>query len=314
MAKGNLFQGQGRGALGDMVFQHVNGEQVTRVRVRHPHNPRSDEQQYQRAIMATVLRAYEAGKVIFSHSFQGNALTANDQPLFMQRNLKLLRQAIRNDLDQQLSPLRQAGRVVAPETVAPVPFSYQISEGTYPQKLFTFGERREDWNISIPTPLPEETVSHYASRVGIIPGDYYTICVFSQSSSDFAYKSLEGYEGASQFNCVFNYARFGVLDDVLTNDNELYVWGQLFEIMGDSLYIDLNNRPLMNNDAEGFDILNFSPKYYELGSIGVIRSRKNTDLRSTSFMRYYRGLAPSGIYPNYILDVWGRGGEVYPDD
>ena len=94
MAKGNLFQSMGRGALGDLVFQRVNGEQQTRVRVRHPRNPRTDGQQYQRAIMAKILRAYKAGQAIFSHSFQGNDATANDQPLFMQRNLELLRKAI----------------------------------------------------------------------------------------------------------------------------------------------------------------------------------------------------------------------------
>lgn len=112
----------GRGALGDLVFQRVNGEQQTRVRVRHPRNTRTDGQQYQRAIMATILRAYEAGQAIFSHSFQGNGTTANDQPLFMQQNLELLRKAIANDVDRHLAPNVQAGRVVDPDTNNPVPF------------------------------------------------------------------------------------------------------------------------------------------------------------------------------------------------
>ena len=313
MAKGNLFQGMGRGALGDMVLHHVDGEQVSRVRVRHPHNPRSDEQQYQRAIMATVLRAYEFGKVIFSHSFQGNGVTANDQSLFMQRNCKLLRQAIKNDLDQQLRPNLQASRVVAPETVAPVPFAYQISEGTYPQKLFTFGESRDDWDLMVPTPLEDETVAHYCNRLGIIPGDYYTLCCFGQSDSDFAYGSDESREGCAQYKCTFNWARLAVRDGVQELEQPLQVWGDIFYMENEQGRYELQGKELNSNFCEGWDILNLSPQYYYLGSIGVIRSRRNSDLRSTSFMKYFRGTSPTGVYPTSILEVWGRGGEVYPE-
>ena len=74
MAKGNLFQGMGRGKVGDVVFSRLNGEQISRVRNRHPKNPRSNSQLFQRAIMATVMQAYSAGKAIFDHSFEGYAV------------------------------------------------------------------------------------------------------------------------------------------------------------------------------------------------------------------------------------------------
>lgn len=313
MAKGNLFQSMGRGALGDLVFQRVNGEQQTRVRVRHPRNPRTDGQQYQRAIMATVLRAYEAGQAIFSHSFQGNGTTANDQPLFMQRNLELLRKAIANDVDRHLAPNVQAGRVVAPDTNNPVPFAYQISDGNYPQTLFSFGNGSTDYDVTIPRPQANETVSHYCKRVGIHPGDYYTICVFAQSDTDFAYESLDGDPGTSQFRCAFNFARLGVLDYVNDNSHILQTWGDIFELLTDSVYIDLSSRSLTHDNVEGFDIVNLSPNFYPCGSIGVIRSKKNSDLRSRSFMKYLRRTPSSGIYSTRILAIWGRGGEVYPD-
>lgn len=313
MAKGNLLQSMGRGALGDIVLQRVNGEQVTRVRVRNPRNPRSNSQQYQRAIMATIMRAYEAGKVIFSHSFQGNGVSTNDQPLFMKRNLKLLRKAVAEDIDLQRPPINQVSRVVAPQTIDPVPFAYQISEGTYPQELFTFGQSRNDYNVTIPTPLEDETVAEYCNRVGIIPGDYYTICVFAQSDSDFAYRSTEETEGASQYKCRFNYARLGVLDGVLQCNQPISVWADVFQILTDGLFINLANRMLNSQETEGFDIINISPNYYSCGSIGVIRSRFNSDLRSTSFMKYFPYNSPTGVYPTVILDVWGRGGEVYPE-
>ena len=313
MTKGNLFQSMGRGALGDLVFQRVNGEQQTRVRVRHPRNPRTDGQQYQRAIMATILRAYEAGQAIFSHSFQGDGTTANDQPLFMQRNLELLRKAIANDIDRHLAPNVQAGRVVAPDTNNPVPFAYQISDGTYQQTLFSFGNSSTDYDVTIPRPQANETVSHYCKRVGIIPDDYYTICVFAQSDTDFAYEDLDGDEGISQRRCYFNFARLGVKPDVLTNNNPIEVWADVFSLLTDGEMIDLDARQLNYDVCEGIDISNISESAYAYGSIGVIRSQKNSEKRSRSFMKYLNGGYPAGIYSTRILEVWGRGGKVYPD-
>ena len=71
MAKGNMLQGMARGKVGDVVFSRLNGQQISRVRNRQPYNPRTNKQLIQRAIMATVMLGYSAGKEIFNHSFQG---------------------------------------------------------------------------------------------------------------------------------------------------------------------------------------------------------------------------------------------------
>ena len=93
MAKGNLFQGMGRGKVGDVVFSRLNGQQIARVRNRNPKNPRTNAQLYQRAIMATVMQAYSAGIAIFDHSFQGKEVGAQNQRRFMALNAKLLRES-----------------------------------------------------------------------------------------------------------------------------------------------------------------------------------------------------------------------------
>lgn len=71
MAKGNMFLGMARGKVGDVVFYRADGQQLSRVRNRNPRNPRTNAQLFQRAIMATVVQAYAAGKELFDHSFQG---------------------------------------------------------------------------------------------------------------------------------------------------------------------------------------------------------------------------------------------------
>ena len=86
MAKGNMLQGMARGKVGDVVFSRLGGEQIARVRNRHPKNPRTNAQLYQRAIMATVMQAYSAGKVIFDHAFQGREIGAGIQRRFMALN------------------------------------------------------------------------------------------------------------------------------------------------------------------------------------------------------------------------------------
>jgi hypothetical protein len=94
MAKGNLFQGMARGAVGDVVFSRLNGQQVSRVRNRQPANPQTNAQLYQRAIMATVMQAYSFGKKIFDHSFEGKKKGSECQNAFLSLNSLKLRSAI----------------------------------------------------------------------------------------------------------------------------------------------------------------------------------------------------------------------------
>lgn len=313
MAKGNLLQGLGRGSVGDVTFKRVNGQQITQVRVRHPRNPRDDQQQYQRAVMATILRAYQAGQIIFSHSFSGNGTTASDQPLFIAANAKRLRDAISDDFQTRVPFLYQKGRVVAPQTVAPVPFTYQISKGKLQQTAFSIKPTPQDYDVVIPRPRAAETVASYCQRVGLRGGDYYTICVFAQSDSDFAWEDPDGDATVSQRKCNFSFARLGVRDDVSTNFGMLRYWSDVFELLTDGQAIDLQNRHLNSCYMEGIDISNIDPNGWAYGSVGVIRSRRNSDDRSTCIMTYLNGGNPSGISSTRLLEVWGRGGAVYPD-
>lgn len=91
MAKGNMLLGYARGKVGDLVFTRRNGEQVTRPRVRVVNNPKTEGQQIQRMIFASVIAGYSRMKSICDHSFEGVKYGADSQARFMSLNLKRLR-------------------------------------------------------------------------------------------------------------------------------------------------------------------------------------------------------------------------------
>lgn len=91
MSKGNLFLGFARGKVGDVVFSHTNGEQVTRARNRSPRNPQTAIQLVQRSILKTVSQAYGLMSPICDHAFEGLQQGTMSQSEFTRRNVALLR-------------------------------------------------------------------------------------------------------------------------------------------------------------------------------------------------------------------------------
>lgn len=92
MAKDNLFLGMARGAVGDVVFSRLNGQQVARARNRAPRNPMTVAQMVQRIIMNTASKAYSMMQEITNHSFEGFSEGQNSQQEFMRVNVAWLRE------------------------------------------------------------------------------------------------------------------------------------------------------------------------------------------------------------------------------
>lgn len=308
MAKGNMFLGMARGKVGDVVFYRADGQQLSRVRNRNPRNPRSDAQLFQRAIMATIVQAYTAGKAIFDHSFQGYSVGAQNQREFIKRNAKLLRDIVAADINTPIATNSQKGRVVAPGVSVPVPNSYIISKGTYAQSLFT----RNGTTFKMPAKLNGETVSAYATRIGLIPGDIYTFVLFMVNER-VAYESNTWDDVlASQQYCDFGYVRF-IAKDVAGVTDALTNMGQLFEIEtgGNTLPAeDIGNEIEPGADVTIAELMQDGAGYTGTGGIGVIRSRRDMDLRSESSMYVNYGTTAEnmfGIASDYILDAWKSG-------
>lgn len=301
MAKGNMLQGMARGKVGDVVFSRLNGEQISRVRNRHPKNPRSNAQLYQRAIMATVMRAYSAGMVIFDHAFEGKAVGAENQRRFMALNAKLLRSQIAADINGEVAVASQVGRVVAPGVQSPTPAALQVSEGSLVNVLMSG---------TVPAAASQtETVAQYCARLGLVSGDLFTFVAFGVDGSAGAIFELlsDSTKYSKQFSTSFYFARYAVKASALTDTTVVANLGQILELSDANYSVDVNIAQIL----VGEDVPNLAGMFTSIvsGSFGWIRSRLNEDLRSSCQLEI---VSPSdndafGIASQFVLDAWKQG-------
>lgn len=300
----------GRGSVGDVTFYRADGQQLARARNRSPRNPRSDAQLFQRAIMATVVQTYSAGKEIFDHSFEGFSVGAGNQREFIKRNADMLRALVAADINTPLNTNNQKARVTAPGVAVPVPNPWIISRGSYPQNLWSYSPVAEAW--AIPASNVDETVAAYAARIGLIAGDIYTLVVLA-AKANFAYESnIEDDVLATVRYCDFGFIRFITKSGLESNTNELLYLNQLFDIeYGGTADIP---RGVIDeyapDDGIGFAALFKSADYVKTGAYGVIRSRRDVDLRSDSEMVVVKGASAEdmfGLVSGYILPEWRSG-------
>ena len=310
MAKVNLWLRGARGKFaGTSLSKGANGETIAREVVT-PFNPNTDKQLYQRMIMATVMAAYGAGKEIFDHSFQGMSKGSACQQYFMQRNLQRLRSAvadeIRNIENGDLTAAKCQNIIVGPKTHTPVPGKFLVSEGNYQQQFFKLTMKTDNSGFSITVPMvqPDETVAEYAKRLGLVPGDIYTLVAFSvdvEGDSVWIGRNPDGSYSSDnwlhQSQCYFQYWRIQVKNDVLTNTatvaalkngafNKQFFDLTAFNIIGEDNDYRLNNPLNMTFNAAGNpSVIGDTVQYdFNVGSYAIIRSRFDKDLRSTTYM------------------------------
>ena len=300
----------GRGSIGDVTFYRADGQQLARVRNRRPRNPKTEAQLYQRAIMATVVKAYQAGKAIFDHSFQGFSVGAQNQRQFMSLNSKMLRQLVATDVNTPIPTNSQKARVVAPGVNTPVADPFIISRGSYQQNLFSWSEA--DKAFKMPAAQEGETVAQYVQRIGLIAGDIYTFIVFAERS-DIAYQSPNWDDALAWLNyCNFGWIRCIVKSGLSNVTSEMEALRDIFTFEFSGYDFDPSLSSLGSN-APDDDITmsklirTLATGYTKTGAMGVIRSRLDQDLRSDSELHVIYGSTAEdmfGIASDYLLDEW----------
>lgn len=312
MAKGNLFQGMARGKVGDVVFSRLDGQQISRVRNRKPANPKTPAQMYQRAIMATVLRAYAAGRDIFDHSFEGKKVGIGNQREFMSRNAVALRQALIYDLEVQ--PTSHIDVVLnAPKTTYPVPNTYIVSQGTLEGGLFSIQDANANTTSAIiktPSAQSGETLAAYAQRIGLRVGDIYTFVGFTANKSKTVYSVPNGIgAGAYQEQGSFFFCRLIVTEGINSEtpaDEALL--SSIFEVDETQ---NIENPIGLESVVAGASIV--AQSMFEFindgevaATIGVIRSAVDSPLRSTETMHWVSWNNVLGLDWQNVLGAWIR--------
>ena len=306
-----------RGKVGDVVFSRLNGQQVSRVRNRNPRNPRTNAQLAQRAVMATVMQAYSAGKEIFDHAFQGRSVGAHNMAAFMKMNAEKLRSQLAADLaDTPISLENKVGRFVGPNSNTPTAYSYIVSDGGYAQTLFAFDAQNNVFKIAAPT--ANEKVNEYANRLGLIAGDIYTIVAFVPTSTTPAFigPGEGGIVVDQQINVVyptqFRFCRLMVKSGLASVQDALATFDQIFEpdplnkYMTDLTQVAITATLNLGTLAGGAIAETIG------GTMGVIRSRKDLDVRSHTELEFIKGDVAATPYPwgltyDYLLAAWTMG-------
>lgn len=82
-----MLMGYARGAVGDLVFSRVKGNQVTKARNRQPANPKTSKQVYQRAKFINAVRFYQRGvQNLFKFAYEDKTAQESDFNAFMRHN------------------------------------------------------------------------------------------------------------------------------------------------------------------------------------------------------------------------------------
>lgn len=296
MAKGNLFQGMGRGKVGDVVFYRMNGEQVSRVRNRKPKNPRTDEQLYQRAVIATTMKAYAAGKEIFDHSFQGYEIGEGNMRRFNSVNSRLLREKLVNDINNKISAEESTGRFVAPKSISPVPvIGLQVSEGTLENVMFTPKEQGGVYTWVLP-----DTLNFPALKIKT--GDIFTFVYMIANKDEVVYENkISNKITAKQYNTTFGWIRLTVKENRQpSGESGQWLYKDIFDIEYGGQVARLDPNGTLKTGAEV--VITFP--FVEYGGVmACIRSRKDIDVRSTAYMLPIHS-TDFGIESNYVLNAW----------
>ena len=288
MARHNLFLGKARGKIGDVVLSQLDGKQVARARNRNPKNPKTNKQMYQRAIMASVMQMYSAGKMIFDHSFEGKTVKFGAMRRFMSVNAKKLRADILADLANNTSN----ARVVHPGAVTPCPYAFRVSEGQYGEGNFGLYSLQNGLPIIGCTLVTENAV--YVDEV-YNSGDIYTVVLLYVDGS------FTGQSSLISPPTQFGFMRMKVKENLPHLELGSIRYNEAFDI---ETY-NLGNISLYTSGTmdDGFLPANLVPTGCTAAAVAVIRSAEDSGLRSTADFVCATGM-DWGISADHILDVW----------
>lgn len=304
---------QVRGKIGNAVGYKRSGARrsganFARVYTDVVRDPQTASQLYQRAIAATVSKAYAAMSRICDHSFQGSAVGAESMQRFYSLNLNQLRRDVMADLsDPVTDPVDMLGSVVAPRSAFPTCYPFIVSEGTLTNSFLRVSSIDAQLCVLFPAALSAaETVSGYIRRCGLVRGDIFTALGLGVLDPQGAFSSQYG-QLASQPSTSFGFIRFKLKDAAFSDDSPVAdaPVSQVFavEYGGQATAFaddELPERAVFCDSITGGDD----------GFIGVIRSRRNSPLRSSCRLQgtlvdgTVSDESKYGIKSAFLLNAW----------
>lgn len=134
MAKGNMLLGYARGAVGNLVFSRVKGNEVTKARNRQPANPKTSKQVYQRAKFLNAVNFYKRGvQNLFKFAYEDKTQQESDFNAFMRHNVSRAIPVGKNSSTEPLYPaisnwITSVGSLNGPQAVIGQEYNALLAE------------------------------------------------------------------------------------------------------------------------------------------------------------------------------------------
>ena len=183
------------GKVGNVVFRKNGKQNIVAQRAATVKNPRSDDQQRQRAYIKTVASAYSVFKPICDHSFEGVTYGGKSMNFFNKENYRIVASDVQVVLKNSSNVV-----VPCPFLMAKGSIRWNNSWGEGGQ-IANIGKYLTDNNIT-----DISTLKYYQllEALGIKKGDQLTIINVSQTSQAF----FAGGNSVEQRACEMYYTRY----------------------------------------------------------------------------------------------------------
>ena len=216
----------------------------------------------------------------------------------------MLRAALASDIKNNRTPEQCTARFCMPGVNMPVPNNYLISRGSLQQTFFAVvnGTARQPLLANA-----NMTVAQYAKANGLEANDLYTIILYSYNETVYYVEPDDGDSFKGIRHLFFHYIQLQVkegleaVNEVVTSLEQLFnVYKHTTTYPPDLSYYQMTNRTRTVISTE--DVIG-----HDGGAIGVIRSKPNEKLRSTSYMQINNVTQQGcGVVAPYLLNFWGR--------
>ena len=182
------------GKVGDVVYRMRDGQNIASQKASVVKNPRTDAQQTQRMIMATVSAAYSAMKEICDHSFEGITYGSKSMGEFMRRNIAIMKSQ-QQEFNAKGNPYMLPNPLIVSNGSIPTIAIDSVTANNVRIELTT--------NYNVPQAINTLTVKQFHDLMGIEIGDQITIVGLGANENVLAYES----ETITQYKTNFAYAR-----------------------------------------------------------------------------------------------------------
>lgn len=174
MAKGNMLLGYARGAVGNLVFSRVKGNEVTKARNRQPANPKTSKQVYQRAKFLNAVNFYKRGvQNLFKFAYEDKTQQESDFNAFMRHNVSRAVPVGKNSSTESIYPaisnwITSVGSLNGPQAVIGFNGNVMDSQSASIGRTYACGQYNVSPSVSSETaPLESEAIARVSILLGI---------------------------------------------------------------------------------------------------------------------------------------------------